>query len=60
MCDYDFDTHRSRGASNHFTQVVWKASVELGIGKSTKGRCTYVVARYKPAGNWVGEESETC
>ena len=25
--------------------------MELGIGKAVSGRCTYVVGRYKPAGN---------
>ena len=39
----------------HFTQVVWKGSEELGIGKATdsKGR-VYVVANYRPAGNYIG------
>lgn len=49
----------SRGGTGHFTQVVWKGSKELGIGmakgKSKSGMfCTYVVARYKPAGNYRG------
>lgn len=42
--------------SGHFSQVVWKASAELGIGKAkdSKGRI-YVVANYKPAGNFIGQ-----
>lgn len=56
MCDFNFSDHSSQGVTGHFTQVVWKASTELGIGKYTgkKGlwTCTYVVARYKPAGNY--------
>jgi hypothetical protein len=47
------------GGAGHFTQVVWKESVELGFGKadSDKGgmKCTYYVGRYKKAGNMVGE-----
>ena len=42
--------------AGHFTQVVWKASIILGVGKATSasGR-RYVVARYKPRGNmWRG------
>ena len=35
--------------------MVWKGSTELGMGKSTSKRdgmlCTYIVGRYKPAGN---------
>ena len=41
--------------TGHFSQVVWKASEELGIGKAAddKGR-VYVVANYRPAGNYIG------
>ena len=55
MCDYNFSDHSSRGVTGHFTQLVWKASTQLGIGKYTGQEgiwtCTYTVARYKPAGN---------
>ena len=53
---YSFGSVQSPGNAGHFTQVVWSDSTELGIGKGTgqKGgmRCTYVVARYKPLGNF--------
>ena len=50
------------GQTGHFTQVVWKGSVKLGIGKATgkafhDGRnwfCTWAVGRYSPAGNVEG------
>ena len=59
VCDYDFDNPGYSSATGHFTQVVWKASTELGIGsysgkKTINNRvwtCTYIVARYKPGGN---------
>ena len=40
----------------HFTQVVWKSSKELGVGKATSrsGRI-YVVANYYPPGNYQGQ-----
>jgi hypothetical protein len=40
----------------HYTQVVWPGSLKVGIAKAT-GRSgdTYVVARYSPPGNWMGE-----
>ena len=47
----------------HFTQLVWKESAKLGIGKATGTKknkdgtlmhCTYVVGRYLPPGN-VGQ-----
>ncbi len=59
VCDYDFNSHKSANgkAVGHFTQVVWKTSLQLGIGKATKDGCTYVVGRYKPPGNWMGKEA---
>ena len=45
--------------TGHFTQVVWKKSKELGIGKATATHngipCTYVVGRYRPPGNYEGK-----
>lgn len=35
----------------HFTQVVWKDSVELGVGMATNGNKVFVVGQYRPAGN---------
>ena len=55
---YPFGTVNPRNVrgTGHFTQVVWKDSVELGIGVATshwKGMtCTYLVGRYKPPGNF--------
>lgn len=37
--------------SGHFTQIVWKDSIEIGIGKAGG----IVVINYNPAGNWDGE-----
>ena len=57
---YDFTSETNAG-TGHFTQVVWKNSKTLGIGKAskydskTKMYCTYIVARYKPAGNMMGD-----
>ena len=41
--------------SDHFTQIVWKSTVEFGIGKAhTRGGKLIVVANYRPAGNTIG------
>ena len=60
VCDYDFNTGKSANGKDvgHFTQVAWKESLELGMGRATKGDCTYVVGRYKPPGNLKGKEKE--
>lgn len=37
----------------HFTQVVWKNSKELGVGRATDGKGNwYAVANYLPPGNF--------
>ncbi|XP_068675365.1 uncharacterized protein [Montipora foliosa] len=56
---YDFNNGGFSGGTGHFTQVVWKESVKLGIGqgKSTQNgmQCIYAVGRYEIAGNMMGE-----
>ncbi|XP_061622341.1 Golgi-associated plant pathogenesis-related protein 1-like isoform X2 [Phyllopteryx taeniolatus] len=37
--------------TGHFTQVVWKASTQLGVGMATDGNKVFVVGQYRPAGN---------
>lgn len=39
--------------TGHFTQVVWKASTELGVGFATDGKKVFVCGQYRPAGNMV-------
>ncbi|KAL3872138.1 hypothetical protein ACJMK2_040089 [Sinanodonta woodiana] len=52
---HDFTTEPRSLGSGHFTQMVWKESKEMGIGKAkTSGGKVIVVANYRPAGNLVG------
>ena len=59
---YDFNNGGFSGGTFHFTQVVWKASTVLGIGRAEgeEGgmKCAYIVGRYKPAGNMMGQFEE--
>ena len=61
MCEpgYNFNSGGFRGGTGHFTQVVWKGSTVLGIGRAEVDeggmKCAYVVGRYKPAGNMMGD-----
>ena len=65
VCDpgYNFASGRFSSGTGHFTQVVWKGSNELGIGRaeSEQGgmKCAYIVGRYKPAGNMMGDFPES-
>ncbi|KXJ05531.1 Golgi-associated plant pathogenesis-related protein 1, partial [Exaiptasia diaphana] len=50
---YDFKKSGFQSGSGHFTQVVWKDSKEFAIAKAGKGSKVFVVARYRPAGNFL-------
>ena len=56
--DYNFTRPSGphTGVIGHFTQVVWKSSRQLGVGKalSQDGKTCVIVANYLPAGNFVG------
>ncbi|KAG8192352.1 hypothetical protein JTE90_002172 [Oedothorax gibbosus] len=57
--DYTFGQEPRTLKSGHFTQVVWKASQEMGVAwaRSKSGKLL-VVANYSPAGNFVGKFTE--
>ena len=53
ISNYDFNTHGSKGGVvGHFTQVVWKSSLEVGIGYYCQGTKCCVVGNYYPGGNY--------
>ncbi|XP_014862055.1 PREDICTED: Golgi-associated plant pathogenesis-related protein 1-like [Poecilia mexicana] len=49
--DYDFSKPGHQPKTGHFTQVVWKSTMELGVGLATDGNTIFVVGQYRPAGN---------
>ena len=51
---YNFNRGGFSSRTGHFTQVVWKGSTKLGVGIATRGSMVVVVARYSPAGNFMG------
>ncbi|XP_013774114.1 probable pathogenesis-related protein CaO19.6200 [Limulus polyphemus] len=52
---YPFGEEPSFFNSGHFTQVVWRSSTEMGVGKACgKANKIIVVANYNPAGNIIG------
>jgi hypothetical protein len=48
---YDYDRLGYYYTTAHFTQLVWKRSTWIGIGRATYGREIYVVADYTFPGN---------
>ena len=54
---YDFDHGDFSQETGSFTQLAWKSSRRLGIGIAygNNRRTAYVVARYLPAGNVLGQ-----
>ena len=48
--------HRIGPKIGHYTQMVWKDTKEVGVASAiSKNGKVYVVARYYPAGNYLGE-----
>ncbi|XP_022099173.1 uncharacterized protein LOC110983864 [Acanthaster planci] len=57
--DYNFNIPGFRSGTGHFSQVVWKDSKEMGIGKAVAGNGkVFVVANYRPAGNVMSRFKE--
>ena len=61
--NYDFNNPNAGGNTQHFTQVVWADSTELGIGigqskSSTGNEILIVVCNYNPPGNFLGHFNE--
>ena len=58
---YDHPLDGSTGVIGHFTQIVWKSSLKVGVGIGTATKdgktVTYIVARYSPAGNYNSNEA---
>ena len=51
--NHDFKKDYQKG-TEHFTQMVWKDTKEVGFGIANKGNKCFVVANYYPPGNFLG------
>lgn len=40
----------------HYTQMIWKKTAEVGCGLATGGGYDFLVCRYTPQGNFMGEK----
>lgn len=54
-CRHNFAIHAFQNTSGHFSQLVWKATEEIGVGRAFGKKwgmnCSFIVARYRPKGN---------
>lgn len=63
MTAYNYSNPGFSAATGHFTQLVWNASILVGFGAANgtylsggiKFNCIWVVANYKPPGNYLGQ-----
>jgi uncharacterized protein YkwD len=49
-------TNKNYYKTGHYTQMVWKTTTYIGIGKAVcKNGSVLIVANYSPSGNYIGE-----
>ena len=53
--NYDYRSNGCNGVCGHYTQIVWRATREVGCAVVRKERRQVVVCEYAPPGNWQGE-----
>jgi len=42
--------------TGHYTQMVWRETTQVGCANSSDGNLDFMVCRYSPPGNYVGEK----
>ena len=55
--DYDYNNHGFASNTGHFTQVIWKTSLRVGVGIARGTDRVIVCAQYSPQGNFLGQFS---
>jgi pathogenesis-related protein 1 len=53
--DYDYSSNRCRAVCGHYTQIVWRSTVEVGCAVAKGGGREVWVCEYNPPGNFVGQ-----
>jgi len=57
VSQYNYNAPGFSEATGHFTQLVWKATTEVGCASQTCSSGTYVFCEYQAAGNVVGNNN---
>jgi len=47
---------KGKAVVGHYTQVVWKNTTSVGCALASNGQTDYLVCRYSPAGNIIGQK----
>ncbi|KAL0266619.1 UNVERIFIED_CONTAM: hypothetical protein PYX00_009112 [Menopon gallinae] len=56
---YTYSLSNFYGVSGHFTQLIWKSTTEVGMGRARSKRGKqYIVANYNPPGNFSGRYAQ--
>lgn len=53
--DFDYASNRCHSQCGHYTQIVWRSTVEVGCAVARGGGREVWVCRYNPPGNVVGQ-----
>lgn len=51
----DVSTTKQWSDVGHYTQLIWYNTKRVGCGIASTGNDSYLVCRYGPPGNWLGE-----
>lgn len=54
--DYDYNSNSCRRICGHYTQIVWKETMEVGCGVARSGNQEVWVCNYNPHGNRIGHQ----
>jgi len=53
--NYNYKSNKCKGQCGHYTQVVWKATKEVGCAVASRGNREVWVCEYNPPGNYIGQ-----
>ena len=56
--NYNYTKNTFQKGTNHFTQIIWKSTTEVGFGYHNMGEKYCYVALYYPQGNILGKFTE--